>query len=188
MQRTFVKALPEVTLTEEKIKDFRTKIATDETFRNQFALALLARHGLVRGGGTFSLFGGFNAPERYAFNTEGKIYSLYQEGDNTERLYETNNSPIAGILTRGIIYNPTRGAFTTDDDWNNMNDKNRKLSFDTHALNILKAPETQISTPNKINAINLLFESNFNPYVNDYSDATDYLKSNPKFVNFLNIL
>ena len=188
LQRTFVKALPEVTLTEEKIKDFRTKIATDETFRNQFSLALLARHGLVKGGIGPNLFGGFNAPERYAFNTEGKIYSLYQEGDNTERLYETNNSPIAGILTRGIIYNPTRGAFTTDDDWNNMNDKNRKLSFDTHALNILKAPETQISTPNKINAVNLLFESNFNPYVNDYSDATDYLKSNPKFVNFLNIL
>ena len=67
LQRTFVKALPEVTLTDEKIKEFRTKIATDETFRNQFSLALLARHGLRRGGGEFNPFGGFNAPERYAF-------------------------------------------------------------------------------------------------------------------------
>ena len=108
--------------------------------------------------------------------------------DQITKSLEKLTVPIAGILSRGISYNPTKGAFTTNDDWTNMDDKNRKLSFDTHALGILKAPEKQLSTPNKLNAINLLFESNFNPYVNEYSDATDYLKSNPKFVNFLNIL
>tara|TARA_R100001015_G_C4633598_1_gene198797 strand:+ start:1966 stop:3816 length:1851 start_codon:yes stop_codon:yes gene_type:complete len=180
LQSTTVRAIPDVTLTDEKIKDFQEKILTDETFRNQFSLALLARHGLVSGG--------WKKEEKYVFNTEGKIYSMYQEKPtNNERLYETNNTPIAGILSRGITYDSDKGVFTTDDDWDNMNSRNKKLSFDTNALNIMKAPEEQISTENKLNAINLLYESNFNPYGSEYSNAVDYVTSNPKFINFLQL-
>ena len=51
----------------------------------------------------------------------------------------------------------------------------------------MKAPEEQISTENKLNAINLLYESNFNPYGSEYSNAVVYLTSNPKFINFLQL-
>tara|TARA_R100001224_G_scaffold56262_1_gene33102 strand:- start:397 stop:2262 length:1866 start_codon:yes stop_codon:yes gene_type:complete len=183
-----VKALPNTTLTDEKIKQFQELIISDEQFRNQFSLALLVRHGLVRGGGSGNPFKGFNAAERYNFNTEGKIYKMYKpEARDTDRLYESNNTPIAGILTRGITYDSDKRVFNTDDDWDNMNSRNKKLSFDTNALNIMKAPEEQISTENKLNAINLLYESNFNPYGSEYSNAVDYLTSNPKFINFLQL-
>tara|TARA_X000001382_G_scaffold29588_1_gene18947 strand:- start:3228 stop:5066 length:1839 start_codon:yes stop_codon:yes gene_type:complete len=174
-----VKAIPDITLTEEKIKDFQNRISTEESFRNKFATALLVRHGMLRGKGL-----GWMSKERYAFNTEGKIFAMYQENKPT-KLYDTNDSSIGGILGRGIEYDTSSQMFMVNEDWNKMNIKNRKLSFDTHSLNILKAPEESINTQNKLAAINKLFTSKFNPYKNEYENANEYLMENPKFINFL---
>lgn len=68
-----------------------------------------------------------------------------------------------------------------------MNTRNRRGSFDTHTLQILKAPEADISTDNKLNAVNQLFMSDFNPYRGQYSNTIEYLQDKPMFVNFLNL-
>ena len=166
-----------IELSNEKIADFKAKIINDDSFRNKFAIALLVRNGILNGGPFSS--------ESYAFDTEGKIYEKYQ--DPEKRKYDTNDSPLAAILGRGIEYDIDNSKFIVNEDWENMNTRNRRGSFDTHTLQILKAPEVDISTDNKLNAVNQLFMSDFNPYRGQYSNTIEYLQDKPMFVNFLNL-
>ncbi len=124
-ENIYVSSLKEigVDVTESKIKTFRSNMR-DDTYRLNFATAIVSREGLKSSG--------VIPRETYDFNgiMEEKIVSKYS--------YDRFSGEIPALLGDGIMTpkESDSNEFNTDDKWDSMSPEGQREVFDLHFKNI----------------------------------------------------
>lgn len=157
-ENIYVSSLKEigVDVTESKIKTFRSNMR-DDTYRLNFATAIVSREGLKSSG--------VIPRETYDFNgiMEEKIVSKYS--------YDRFSGEIPALLGDGIMTpkESDSNEFNTDDKWDSMSPEGQREVFDLHFKNI---QNSKIKDSQKLILQENLFENiphpdgfNFEEYV-----------------------
>ena len=157
-ENIYVSSLKEigVDVTESKVKTFRSNMR-DDTYRLNFATAIVSREGLKSSG--------VIARETYDFNgiMEEKIVSKYS--------YDRFSGEIPALLGDGIMTpkESNSNEFSVDDNWDSLNPEGQREVFDLHFNNIQKS---RIKDSQKLILQENLFENvphpdgyNFEEYV-----------------------
>ena len=154
---------------EQTVAEFREELMNNESFRNKFAAALLIRHGMLDGGGFFQ-----GKRETYNFDTDGKIYKMYQDLPESQPTYTESSTHKQVNLGLGKGIDLVKGKFVTTDDWDTFNENEKKQVFNNHMYGLFHNPLVR-DVNMRLQMMNFLYEQNFNPYTSVYDDFNDYL-------------
>ena len=154
---------------EQTVAEFREELMNNESFRNKFAAALLIRHGMLDGGGFFQ-----GKRETYNFDTDGKIYKMYQDLPESQPTYTESSTHKQVNLGLGKGIDLVKGKFVTTDDWDTFNENEKKQVFNNHMYGVFHNPLVR-DVNMRLQMMNFLYEQNFNPYTSVYDDFNDYL-------------
>ena len=151
----------DINYTNKDIEEFRSKIKRSEQYRFDIATAITAKYGFKKGGASLQNWASaFNAPEYYDFDTDEKIFEVFE--------YDRFQGPIPGILGEGIKWNEKKQKYIEDENWDAMSLSSKKNVFDLKVKQI--AVNKDISPRAKILMFQKLFDEIPNPYNYNYEE------------------